>query len=323
MSTQSPAITYNSLRQEITTILDTGKMRVQRTLEDQLLSTYHAVGQRIHAHLETGGHRAEYGTQLVKSLSNDVGMGVRQLYDCLRFYRQYSQVPTSEKLGWSHYRLALALPTPDERKRVLDTAAREKWTVRELHAQIQSRSEPKPDTPNTPRDHLPPLRGRLYTYKVQNGRLDLGFRIYRTFPNLPEAPTVRAIQNENGYRFEPAEGRRDTFYTYHATLRRIIDGDTLWLGIDCGFDTWTDQKLRLRSIDTPELNTPEGQRARRFAEAALHNATLVITTTRPDKYGRYLTDIFYLPGTADPETVLETGNFLNRELLEAKLAKKF
>jgi len=104
----------------------------------------------------------------------------------------------------------------------------------------------------------------------------------------------------------------------------VIDGDTLWLDIDCGFGVWTKQKVRLRGIDTPELKTAEGIRARDFVVEALKGVPFVaVTTTKPDKYDRYLADVFYLPKEEDPGVILSNGVFLNRALHGAGLASWF
>ena len=45
-------------------------------------------------------------------------------------------------------------------------------------------------------------------------------------------------------------------YEYRATLRRIVDGDTVDVDIDCGFDiVLSNQRIRLYGIDTPESRT--------------------------------------------------------------------
>lgn len=329
MSSNLPAQNYNTLKQDITHLLDEGKFRAQRALEKELVVTYHAVGKQLQNHLETQGNQSIYGAQLIERLSQDVGIGSRQLYDCLRFYRQFPKLPTSTELVWSHYRLLLTLPDAETRTTYLHTCAQERWSVRELQAQIQAPKKPVQTITPSPKDHLPPLRGRLFTYKQHESpsgpRLDLGFRIYRTWPTeISKAwTTVHTTKTPTGFAMEPTQDRRDTFYTFRAILRSVIDGDTLWLDIDCGFDTWTDQKVRLRGIDTPELDTPEGRRAKRFVEAALRNApVLAVTTTKPDKYDRYLADIFYLADETDPQTVLDQGHFLNRTLIDAGLAKR-
>ena len=319
---------YRSLRNDITNLLEAGKNRAARALEDELVKTYHAVGKEISAHLDGRGDESTYGAQLVERLAADVGLGIRLLYDCIRFFRQFPTLPTSTELGWSHLRVLFMLPTPALREQFLQTAAQEGWTVRELRDQVQKQVTAEPKPVRTPRDHLPPLRGRLYTYKRlvvdETPWLDLGFNISRAWPkSVAEASVVRSVLTDSGFSLEPTDSRRDTFYTYRATLQRVVDGDTLVVNVDCGFDTWTTQRLRLRGIDTPEMDTPDGQRARRFVEGALRKCpTLVITTTKPDKYDRYLADVFYLPEEKNADVILEDGLFLNRELIEAGLAKR-
>ena len=53
------------------------------------------------------------------------------------------------------------------------------------------------------------------------------------------------------------------------------------------------QTLRLRGIDCPEMNTPEGKAAKRYVEALVNEAEeITITTSKADKYDRYLADVF-------------------------------
>ena len=99
-------------------------------------------------------------------------------------------------------------------------------------------------------------------------------------------------------------------YTYRAVVVKIVDADTFWVRIDIGFGDFVNQKLRLRGIDAPEMDTLEGQKAKRFVESQFKNFTeIVVTTTKPDKYDRYLSDVFLQP---------EAGEeiFLNNALLE-------
>ena len=52
-----------------------------------------------------------------------------------------------------------------------------------------------------------------------------------------------------------------TPYRFTVNRERIIDGDTLLVRIDQGFDTWRTERLRLRGIDAPELYSTAGQHA--------------------------------------------------------------
>ena len=43
-------------------------------------------------------------------------------------------------------------------------------------------------------------------------------------------------------------------YTYKAKLDRVVDGDTIDVNIDLGFDISVHKRVRLADIDTPESN---------------------------------------------------------------------
>ena len=45
-------------------------------------------------------------------------------------------------------------------------------------------------------------------------------------------------------------------YFYRVALDRVVDGDTIDVDIDLGFDVWLrNQRVRLHGIDTPESRT--------------------------------------------------------------------
>ena len=126
------------------------------------------------------------------------------------------------------------------------------------------------------------------------------------------------------YRFAVDDKPRTKLFTYAARVLSVIDGDTLWAEIDCGFGVMIEEKLRLRGINTPELNTVDGARARLFVEEALKGVEVIgVSTSTTDLYDRYVADVLYLPGEADPRRVVREGRFLNRELIDGGLAEAF
>ena len=116
--------------------------------------------------------------------------------------------------------------------------------------------------------------------------------------------------------------KTENMYLYSAIVEKVVDGDTLLLRIDLGFDVWVNQRIRLRAIDCPEASTPEGQKAKSYVEDQLKDCKTAVIQTfkRIDVYGRYVCDVFYLKGEADKELVAEKGNFLNQKLLDEGLA---
>jgi len=88
-------------------------------------------------------------------------------------------------------------------------------------------------------------------------------------------------------------------YEYKATIRRIVDGDTVDVDIDLGFDCWVrNQRIRLFGIDTPECRTRNKQEkahgllAKAYAQKTLKlGGVYALRTREKGKFGRYLGEI--------------------------------
>ncbi len=113
-------------------------------------------------------------------------------------------------------------------------------------------------------------------------------------------------------------------FQYRAKIERIVDGDTLWVDVDLGFFLRQKMNLRLWRVNTPEIRGAEreaGLRAKQFvAEALPPGSVAVIKTYKIEKYGRFLADVYYLPGSEDSDQILARGIHLNQELLDKGLA---
>jgi micrococcal nuclease len=91
----------------------------------------------------------------------------------------------------------------------------------------------------------------------------------------------------------------------------IVDGDTLDVDIDVGFDFKTTQRLRLLGIDTPERNQSGYDEAKQFLAEKCLNKPLQITTYKKDVFGRWLSVIF------------QEAENINELLLKKGLAKYY
>ena len=70
-------------------------------------------------------------------------------------------------------------------------------------------------------------------------------------------------------------------------------GDTLAVTINLPPHNEADKKLRLRGINCPEMNTPEGKAAKSFVQGLVDQAKLVLlTTTKPNGSDPLLADVF-------------------------------
>ena len=106
-------------------------------------------------------------------------------------------------------------------------------------------------------------------------------------------------------------------YEYKAKIHRIIDGDTVDVTIDLGFEMTTKQRVRLYGINTPETRTRDlEEKARgKAAKARLLELLndcgrkIVLRTTKRGKYGRILGKLLH-PVTLENfnQTLLKEGH---------------
>lgn len=79
-------------------------------------------------------------------------------------------------------------------------------------------------------------------------------------------------------------------YQYAAKLIRCVDGDTVVLDLDLGFNEWRmGQHYRLLRINAPELNDPTdaGIHAKAGLEGFLPGKSLLAMTQKSDSFGRW------------------------------------
>ena len=90
-------------------------------------------------------------------------------------------------------------------------------------------------------------------------------------------------------------------YEYSCTVDRVVDGDTIDVVLDLGFDIMFKSRVRLYGIDTPESRTRNkdekvrGKMAGSFLKDAVDKGTQVVIQTKlkdsRGKYGRVLGNV--------------------------------
>jgi len=149
---------------------------------------------------------------------------------------------------------------------------------------------------------------------------------------LNAAQLGRAIQQDRYAQVQKSGGRKtaagklrrpaEPTYLYKAVVDRVIDGDTLLLRVDLGFQVWKEQRVRLAQIDAPALDEPKGREAYTFVLNQLARADFVmVKTNKIDVYGRYVGDVFYSFKDLRKDEIFLKGRYLNQELVERGLAK--
>ena len=226
--------------------------------------------------------RAGYGEALIQQLAQDLEMDARTLHHAQAFAKIYPTLPQVRGLRWAHYRELLRLPSPEQRAWYAERVTQERWSKAKLVEAIS--------------------QGR---YLKQLGEAEVG--------------TARGKGQ-----VETAELKRprEVSFVYRAQVQRVIDGDTLLLRLDLGFRVFTEQRVRLAAIDSPELGQEKGREAFAFVRDRLALVDFVmIKTHKIDLYGRYVAHVFYAPGERDRDAVFIEGRYLNQELVDRGLAR--
>ena len=323
--------TYAELRRGVQAALLQG----QREIEAAKVHTYWKTGRLISEHLQLHERRPEYGKEVMQRLARDLQISDTVLYRCVGFAQSFPILADRPKLSWAHYRALIPVADLTQRKELERSAIKNGWTCTELEDHIRplrllgdaSDAGAPERGDGTPAKALTPKRGTPGVYRLTfNGDtpvVDLGFTSYLDL-TAEQAGGLKAgslVRLDAKGKVAPADDAKTSdLYTYRAEIIRVVDGDTLWMKIYLRPRHWLKEKLRLRGLDCPEMDTAEGKVAKQFVEALVSRVTAVtITTTKPDKYDRYLSDIFLKlnSGGSSVETPSPAEEvFLNNLLLE-------
>ncbi len=333
------AQSYQKLVHSIDQEFQRGIFEVKKQLERQRLETYWNVGRDIHRYIEISqiqeNERKKFFTQLSKDLNRD-NYFLKQL---CAFFIAYPQIPEKKGISWSHYRELLLISTKREREKWERRIIKDRIPCKDfsdiLHEDILKPG--RDDAGLQSQGVLTVVRGNLYIYRMVSPNevpwstdsvvVDLGFGIRREVmadasSSLAVGHRVVSYKNNAEYEIKRTDISSKSMYTYRAVVERVIDGDTIIANIDCGFQCWSHQRLRLRGINTPELSESGGVSAQRFVRRALKSCEWIIVKTyldRKDAYGRYLADIFFdADGLAygNPQYVADKGRYLNQLLID-------
>lgn len=105
---------------------------------------------------------------------------------------------------------------------------------------------------------------------------------------------------------------------YRAAGVRAVDGDTIDVIVDVGFEDYRTERVRVGGVNTPELHATDpavraaAVAARSFTAAQIEGKIFIVKTWKitdsREKFGRYLADVIF-PGAA--------GDTLTARLLAA------
>jgi len=310
--------TYGALRDAVSEVLVSGR----RKLETLKVRIYWQTGKLISDYLKLHPDEDTKDTHVVHRLARDLEYERSLFYRLLQFAEAFPNVVPGRQLTWTHYRALIVLPDGGQRRLLAREAEQAAWPVRRLRKEILRRRglSRKAKPTKTSETLQEPPRGRFGVRRIKEietvdgarqNVIDFGFEIYST------------LSRKDSARFRPGElvvwstqkeawirgGVPEDVYFYEGEVERVVDGDTILVYVALGFDIRRRQYLRLRGIDTPELGSVAGRRARDFVLKYFKDSAQVTFKSRfTDRYDRYLSDVW-------------VGNtYVNQALLDRGLA---
>jgi hypothetical protein len=371
---------YEKLLTEIKTCIQKSREEIINFVNNRKVVLYWQLGKLISEDLQKN-QSTKYGEKLFLKLEADIGLPKRLLYKIQTFYKAYPEMPTDNNINWTHYEVISSIPDEEKRKYLENLTSENGLSVRELEGEVKKLKASVDDYANNFEDgaenvaetgvavqELVPSRGRLWTYRLERfekvGKVlvDCGFNTYWTIQETENHPQPLLLKegsqregvfgvekNEGKYFFTKLDVKRKDTNTYKAFVERVVDGDTLVVLLNLGFGLFHKEILRLKGINAPSIDTPEGQAsAKALTEILKDIDVVVVKTIKTDIFGRYVADVFFSPltrslsgaegsgsigkneegfGYAQPpelqlQNIADNGEYLNKILLDRGFAKR-
>jgi predicted nuclease of restriction endonuclease-like (RecB) superfamily len=140
-----PTKVIDSAYQSIRNVLEQARASAYRAVNAAMVQAYWQIGRIIVEEEQKGKERAEYGSEMLKGLSQKLtkeygkGFDESNLRNIRQFYIIFSNCDAlRHELSWTHYRLLLRIEKENARSFYMLECISNKWSTRELERQINS-----------------------------------------------------------------------------------------------------------------------------------------------------------------------------------------
>lgn len=99
-----------------------------------------------------------------------------------------------------------------------------------------------------------------------------------------------------------------TEWWFRGQVRRVIDADSLSVRVDLGFDVQINIRVRVRGVNCPEDNTPDGRAASLFAMTLLSGSPITLRTEHDRSFDRWVADVWLPNGENYAERLIAAGH---------------
>jgi len=135
----------DNIIEQIQSIIANAQAKAIRSVDTERVLMYWQIGKVIFEEEQQGKDRADYGTYLIKSISENLqpqfgsGFSYRQLNWYRQFYRTFPIASALRtQFSWTHYKNLISVDNQDKREFYIAEADKNNWTARQLERQINS-----------------------------------------------------------------------------------------------------------------------------------------------------------------------------------------
>lgn len=231
----------NNLFSEVKKLIEEARQTVAVAVNATTTVLYWNIGERINREV-LGNKRAEYGKEVVKSLSRNLteeygkGWSEKQLRHCLRFAETFPNkeilYALSRQLSWTHFRTIMYLKDEIRREFYIEMAKLENWNTRTLDEKIDSMLFERTAISKKP-DEL--IKHELKELREENKLSpDLVFRdpYFLNFLGLEDRYSKKTLENAILRELEKFILELGQGFTFVERQKRmLIDGDSFKLDL--------------------------------------------------------------------------------------------
>ena len=231
----------NNLFSEVKKLIEEARQTVAVAVNATTTVLYWNIGERINREV-LGNKRAEYGKEVVKSLSRNLteeygkGWSEKQLRHCLRFAETFPNkeilYALSRQLSWTHFHTIMYLKDEIRREFYIEMAKLENWNTRTLDEKIDSMLFERTAISKKP-DEL--IKHELKELREENKLSpDLVFRdpYFLNFLGLEDRYSKKTLENAILRELEKFILELGQGFTFVERQKRmLIDGDSFKLDL--------------------------------------------------------------------------------------------
>lgn len=138
-------VNIQPLFDQVRQVIDHAHQQLRHTVNDLMVQSYWHIGRLIIEDEQGGAHRAEYGKQTLKQLSEKLsaeygkGFSPQSLWNFRQFYLEFPILSTAwRELRWSHYKILMRVKNPSARDWYANEAISQGWSVAALDRQVST-----------------------------------------------------------------------------------------------------------------------------------------------------------------------------------------